>query len=396
MTRGAINAARHWLMAVIWLVAASARASNLVTLHSFSGPDGAGPAAPLFYHEGVLYGTSVSGGANGATSNCPGNNCGVLFAFTLANGTEQVLHSFSDGPGDGAYPKAPLIFDHGLLLGTTEGGGRFGQGTVFFLDPASDKMATLHNFRGGTDGGNPTAGLTKLNRFYFSTTTLGDGTIFQARALGPHEETLFDFNGTDGYDPLSGLTPYYGKLIGTAYEGGAGGAGNVFEFDPVTQNQTILYAFSGGADGGNPAGGVIMVDGQLFGTTYRGGASACACGTIFRLDPKSGTETVLYSFSGGHDGAYPQSTLVAASNAVYGTTRGAQSGCNGAGCGTLFRLDLKKEVFATLHEFTGGADGGLPLAGLIIHQKTLYGTTSLGGGSGCGGSGCGTIFALGS
>lgn len=176
---------------------------------------------------------------------------------------------------------------------------------------------------------------------------------------------------------------------------------------------TVLYNFTGGADGGVPQGGLIRdAAGNLFGTTYGGGntGNSCpfgsaGCGVVFSLDP-SGKETVLYTFSGGADGSEPYSgSLIrdAAGN-LYGTTSGGGntgSSCpNGAyGCGVVFKLTAQGRRYKVLYTFTGGADGSSPQSGLIRDKAgNLYGTTTLGGNttSSCvfGTSGCGVVFRV--
>jgi len=175
--------------------------------------------------------------------------------------------------------------------------------------------------------------------------------------------------------------------------GGADGQGTVFELD-TTGKETVLYSFTGGADGGRP-GSVLIADseGNLYGTT-EGGGKGCGtgCGVVFELSPqgKSWAENVLYTFcslSNCADGEEPvRGPLVrdAAGN-LYGTTYfgGAHHNCNENSCGVVFKLDTAgKET--VLHSFTGGADGAEPAAGLIMDNAgNLYGTTELGGDAQC-------------
>ncbi len=178
--------------------------------------------------------------------------------------------------------------------------------------------------------------------------------------------------------------------------------------------ESVLYAFTGSPDGQAPMGGLILdAAGNLYGTTQNGGTSAaCAenyggtCGTIFKLAP-DGTETTLYSFQGGADGALPQSVLVRdlAGN-LYGTTlMGGTGVCyqggSGYGCGTVFRLDPAGQE-TILHTFSlTTSDGALPYAGLRRDKAgNLYGTTTYGGistdpvGTCNAYGGCGTVFKI--
>jgi uncharacterized repeat protein (TIGR03803 family) len=117
------------------------------------------------------------------------------------------------------------------------------------------------------------------------------------------------------------------------------------------------------------------------------------CGVIYQVDPASGVETVLYSFTGGADGADLRGTLVYHDNALYGTAYGGgQPGCSSrSGCGTFYELDLATSRLTVLHAFSGGADGAAPNAGLLYSNGVLYGTTSEGGDAICD---CGTAFAI--
>lgn len=145
-----------------------------------------------------------------------------------------------------------------------------------------------------------------------------------------------------------------------------------------------LHSFTGGVDGGSPLYVKLLRDakGNLVGTTQLGGAYGF--GTVFRIDPR-GNETVLYSFSGGFDGAYPQAGLVAdpAGN-LYGTTTLGGAPCfeGQGGCGVVFELTASGE-YILLHSFLGvigGGDGGFPAASLLRDAHgNLFGTTAGGG-----------------
>jgi uncharacterized repeat protein (TIGR03803 family) len=180
-----------------------------------------------------------------------------------------------------------------------------------------------------------------------------------------------------------------GNLYGTASQGGITtttdcldlGCGVVYRLNAAGQ-QTVLYRFTGTADGIQPMAGVIRdAAGNLYGTTAGGGSSQR--GTVYKLDP-AGHHAVLYSFSGGADGGNPQSRVIrdAAGN-LHGTAMNGgvtnESICDGSGCGVIFKIDPSGHE-TVLYTFTGGSDGGLPQAGLIADLAgNLYGTTSEGG-----------------
>ena len=167
---------------------------------------------------------------------------------------------------------------------------------------------------------------------------------------------LYSFTGGDGSHPRATLiADVVGNLYGTTIDGGTGGQGTVFQLTP-TGTLNVLYSFTGGSDGALPFAGVIAdAAGNLYGTTNGGGASGQ--GTVFQLDP-SGTLNVLYSFTGGNDASPPGGDLLAdAVGNLYGTTTvgGAGTSCPG-GCGTVFQLTVPPQggVVSPLSGFTGG------------------------------------------
>jgi uncharacterized repeat protein (TIGR03803 family) len=294
--------------------------------------------------------------------------------------TYTLLHRFRVSPTDGANPHAGLIGDPaGNLYGTTDYGGAFGFGVVFKLDKTGETV--LYSFTGGADGGNPLAGLIRdaAGNLYGTTSyggASGWGVVFKLDTTGA--ETVLDTftPRADGVYPDAGLIgDSAGNLYGTTYDGGASNGGVVFKLD-TTRAETVLYSFTGGADGGHPEAGLIRDPaGNLYGATRWGGAFGC--GVVFKLDT-AGTETVLYSFTGRADGAYPVAGLIqdSAGN-LYGTTY--EGGASGLG--VVFKLDTTGTE-TVLHTFTGGTDGANPWAGLVRDLAgNLYGTTYDGGAS---------------
>src|SRR5262249_31151483 len=160
--------------------------------------------------------------------------------------------------------------------------------------------------------------------------------------------------------PNAALTPdSAGNLYGTAEYGGAHKQGVVFSLTPGGQ-ETVLHAFKGGRnDGGKPVAAIVFDSiGNLYGTTWDGGPDGN--GTVFRLAP-DGSETGLFAFSGGSNGANPGAKVLLQGGYLYGTTTyGGDNGCGGGtGCGVAFMLttDGKETV---LHAFHGGSDGSMP------------------------------------
>ena len=210
---------------------------------------------------------------------------------------------------------------------------------------------------------------------------------FAALASIPsHAQTfsvLYNFtNGNDGGNPAAGfVVDKLGNLYGTASAGGASGAGTVFEITAAGK-MVVLYSFKGGTDGATPLAGLYRgLSGNLFGTTSAGGATGN--GTVFEVTPK-GVEKVLYSFKGGADGSDPQGVLTMdkAGN-FYGTT--FAGGASGAG--TVFKITRSGQE-TVLHSF--GSLGTNPVAGVTFDKSgNLWGSTSTGGADGNG-----TVFEL--
>jgi uncharacterized repeat protein (TIGR03803 family) len=173
------------------------------------------------------------------------------------------------------------------------------------------------------------------------------------------------------------------------------------QLDSSSGYQTIYsFAESGKSnDGDRPLANLVEVSGLLYGTTQIGGTTnaACAlgCGTVYRVST-SGEERVIYRFKGRSDGAGPVAGLIVLNGALVGTTSGGGTGsaCTG-GCGTVFEVSTDGKSEEVLHSFTGGKDGADPVAGLTAIGGVLYGTTQYGGRVRhlCS-SGCGTVFRV--
>lgn len=210
-------------------------------------------------------------------------------------------------------------------------------------------------------------------------------------------QTLYGFTGgADGSFPYGDLiVDNAGILYGVTVTGGAFSRGTVFSLDPASGTLTTLYAFKDGTDGGNPQAGLALDGkGNLYGVAGAGGATAnCSvgCGTLFKLNIASRKFTVLHAFDGLSDGAQPFAATLLVGSTLYGTTSAGGTGgdCGQSGCGTLFKFDLSSKTFATVRELVA-ADGANPL-GKMVRAKSglLYGTTSA-----AGANGVGTVFSF--
>ena len=282
--------------------------------YAFTGAaDGANPENELIQaSDGKLYGIATGGGAYGN---------GVIFSFDPASGQEAALYSFH-GTSDGSpSPMGPgggplLQGADGNLYGTVGLGGSSGCncGVLFEYDLTTQTYTVLHAFTGGTDGSFP------------------QGNLVQDSSGNLYGET------TSGGDPsclLSGMQP---------------GCGTIFEYDPKSAQESIAHVFGSSAgDGLYPNTGMMLAsDGQFYGLTGNGGSTSnltaanAGYGTIFQFNPSTAQETVLYSFSGPPDGAFSEGegNLVQMPDGNFiGLTTGGGSGASPVG--TIFELYLK-------------------------------------------------------
>lgn len=306
-------------------------------LHSFDGSDGSDPRVGLLIGpSGTVSGTAWIGGALGA---------GNVFALNPSQGL-QPIYSFTGG-SDGAHPNSSLIRDsEGNFYGATWDGGNetscHSCGVVYKLDRTGEETV-LHTFNGGTDGANMVAGVVRDAQ---------------------------------------------GNLYGTTYQGGtghcsyqAGGCGIIFKLD-TSNNETILYTFEGGADGAAPFGGMVQdAAGNFYGTASFAGSELCSsgCGVVFKVD-SLGNFSVFHSFDGPNGWDPNGDLIIDRQGNIYGAT--ALGGAYNSG--VVYRLSATGEE-TLLYSFTGGADGAIPgQVRLLLYKGSLYGTTSAGGESGLG------------
>lgn len=303
---------------------------------------------PIAYNKN-LYGMTVTGTA--------GHGDGMVFGITQAAGKEILAHYFRGAPKDGARPAGGLRVAGGLLYGTTASGGS-----------------------GACPG-----------------TVRGCGTIFEVNPQTAGVEFVdysFKNASSDGQHPNGDLISAGGNLYGTTRSGGSGscsgGCGTVFAFDLSTGQERIVYSFqNNGADATNPNSGLIDVKGMLYGTAASGPGGN---GAVFEIDPSNGTESVVHSFAGGaNDGANPAGGLMSLNGVLYGTTaNGGLATCGSSGCGTVYQITVSSGQEGLLYRFNGGdSDGQQPIGGVVALDGTLYGTTEAGGENGRG-----SLFSL--
>jgi uncharacterized repeat protein (TIGR03803 family) len=334
----------------------------------------------------------------------------ALGSYAFASKRERTLYDFLGGD-NGNQPQTGVVFDgQGNIYGTTYYGGSYGWGTVFSLEPTSHgwKQKVLYSFLGSSDGFNPVGNLLiDANGNLYGTTLYGGtgvgctpgsydcgGTVFALKAengIWKHE-VLYSFCSVSGC--ADGAAPYglafdkAGNLIGSTDAGGTSceyGCGTVYKLTRSKQGWTekVLHQFSTEGDGYYPGLGGVSLDasGNIYGTTYAGGATGY--GIVFELKPgKHGwNELVLYNFTGsGNEDPTSGLTLDGKGN-IYGTTLGGTNTCSDSPCGAIFELTYSHHQWneTIIHEFEG-SDGDYPNPNLVLGKgETLYGTTLFGG-----------------
>ena len=425
-------------------------------LYGFTGTggDGADPWTWLVRDaKGNLYGTTRRGGDLSCINGVGNPGCGVVFELspeprggcpsgsnTGTGWCETVLHTFTESP-DGAAPEKSLLLDaKGNIYGITRDGGACRScGAVFMLSPPVAPSVTwtetvLYSAPPGEPGG--LLRDTKGN-LYVPTSdggTYGNGTAFMLAPPVPPgvtwtETTLYSFTGgTDGgFIGESLLQDKQGNLYGIARTGGdlacespdGDGCGAVYKLSPEPRGgcpsgsntgngwcETVLYSFTGGANGVEPGGLLRDTQGNLYGTTEGGGDLSCyapnGCGTVFKL-ATTGKLTVLYTFTNEADGVGSGVFLRDAKGNIYGAAyAGGDLSCttegNGGtviGCGTVFKLTPATATTTTLSSspnpstygeavtFTAVVTPAPPDGETVSFMKgtTVLGTGTLSGGS---------------
>lgn len=382
---------------------------NFTVIHGFSNGDATGyfPFSDLRRGPGgstKLYGTNLSGGANGL---------GAIYSIDTANGAVALVASF-DGyngalPGP-AYASSPQFrmtaaASGTLMYGITMNGGPSGYGTIYKLDTATNTLSLVAGLTQQTGCASPTpltlSGTSLYGGSYFGGIaagvnvaghTDGWGSSFSCTTTGTLKLTHSWFI-RDGYNPVSGPTaPISGYMYGTCYNGGLYNWGAIFKISSTTGAYSIIHHLNNYlGEGAYPQAGLFKAgDGAMYGTTTQGGSFGN--GTVFKITT-AGALTILHHFRGNLEGSVPYQKLVQGAGtdkALYGCLyQGGPSGF-----GSVFKIDTAGKSFQVLHYFSG-ADGTNPGNQLTVEPDASGNTKALYGGCQYGGvNNSGTIFKI--
>jgi uncharacterized repeat protein (TIGR03803 family) len=359
-------------------VACAPRAESVLWSFGSSG-DGKSPYGSSLIQgsDGNFYGMTTGGGANGN---------GAVIKITSA-GAESVLYSFGSS-GDGASPEGSLIQgSDGNFYGMTTLGGAHNEGAVIKITPAGAE-SLLWSFGSSGDGAYPNGSSLiqgSDGNFYGMTAgggANGGGAVIKITPAGA-ESVLWSFGSSgDGASPIGGslIQGSDGNFYGMTYWGPANGPGAVIKITPAGA-ESVLWSFGGTGDGAYPFSNSLIQgsDGNFYGMTTSGGANGK--GAVIKITP-SGAESVLWSFGSSGDGVYPQGSLIQGSD---GTFYGMTTGGGALGPGAVIKI-TPAGAESVLWSFGSSGDGASPFFGSLVQGSDghLYGMTYGGGANGVG------------
>jgi len=367
--------------AVLALASPAAAQVDFQVIHEFDGTNGASPYGHLIAADGRLY---------GMTAGDTVGNTGMVFSIKPDGSDYTVLHHFQGQPSDGAWPHGSLYLFENILYGMTWAGGCAGTncpnqdgngcGTAFSIQTGGSGYQVLWTFAcGGADewASLPNAHFISDGSLLYGTTSTGGGfdggTVFSLKPDGSELNILHSFNAfttAEGNQPAGGLVLDDGVLYGTTFEGGQADMGTVFSLQTDGSNFATLHSFTG-SDGELTESSLILAGGRLYGVTAAGGDYDQ--GVVFSLRTDGSDYRVIHSFD-GVDGAGAIEGVVLAGDTLYGVTV-----ANGpVDFGVIYSLKTDGSDYTVLHRFNW-TDGSWIDGRLLLVGDTFYGLASHGG-----------------
>jgi uncharacterized repeat protein (TIGR03803 family) len=321
----------------------------------------------------MLYGTTVTG--NNSTEH------DTIFKINPDGTGFTVLMNF-DSPTTGGNCLGGLLLGlDGVLYGTTFTGGEEGGGTVFKLNQDGSDFAVLKHLDSATTGGGSYARLLEIDKVLYGTTYLGGdtgrGTIFKLNQDGSDFSVVLHFkNSTGGHTTAAVTQGPDGALYGTTVHGGSFLYGTIFKVNTDGRAYTVLRHLDGATTGAYSQSRLLVgADGALYGTASEGGAFAG--GTIFKLNPDGTGFTVLKSLDSPAEGVFPYAGLIQTDDGkLYGTALFGGT----YDWGTVFEINPDGTDYRILKRFDYATTGAVLYAGLMKGPDgALYGAAAYGG-----------------
>lgn len=323
-------------------------------------PNGSYPLGMLMNAaNGMLYGLTYSGGTG---------NLGVIFEYNPATDIYTKKFDFEIS-SNGSNPAASFVqLSNGLLYGTTAYGGANGVGVLFEYDPETNIYTKKIDFVSVTKGAYPSGDLLLASngKLYGMTQQGGAnnyGVLYEYDPITNVFTKKIDFAGSaNGRNPYGALVQASNaKLYGMTNSGGTGSVGSLFEYDIATNTMTKKVDFSGTSNGSYPYGSLkLAANDKLYGMTNLGGANGL--GILFEYDPLGGTFTKKIDFDGTANGSKPRGSLMEALNGkLYGMTYDGGSNNNGV----LFEYNISTNLLTKKIDFNS-LTGENPMYGHLI------------------------------
>ena len=338
-------------------------------LYNFNTTNGENPIGDLIISGSTLYGMASSGGADGF---------GCIFSIGTNGSGYTDIHDFTGTSTDGQYPTADLTLYNGLLYGMTQQGGANGWGVIFSITPNGSGFQVLSSFGSGSNSGSqPTGSLVLSGNMLYGCAgggVNGNGTIFSFNPVGNVYTDLYDFTTASGVTPSGTIAFSHGVFYGPA-AGGVGNDGFIYAVDSNGSNFQTLVTFTGtnGVEPG-PYQKLVVSGTTLYGMANAGGASGN--GLVFSVSTTGSGFKDLYDFTGNEgNGAAPQGSLILNGSTLYGMTTGAGGSYS---AGLIFSISTSGSGFTDLSNFNSSG-GAFPEGGLVLSNNVLYGMAYSGG-----------------
>jgi uncharacterized repeat protein (TIGR03803 family) len=352
---------------VIFFLGISLCRSQFSTLLSFDSNNGKSPTSNLTLSGNELYGITPFGGSN---------SLGCIFKINTDGSGYTKLHDFAMSDNCfGIY--GSLVLSGDVLYGMSISGGANSKGCIFKINTDGNGLTPIFNFSGTADGASPMGSLTLSGDVLYGMTKLGGinnlGCIFVINTNGSGFNRLFSFSGTpDGSKPIGSLLLSGNALYGMTPSGGASDLGCIFTIHTDGSDYTNLFDFDGGDDGESPFGSLVLMGTTLFGMTYGGGGYGMGSLFSYEIDGAGYKTLIDFNLPRGYQ---PNGSLAIVGNSLFGLT--SKGGYYDYGC--IFQYDIDIEGFTIDWEFDSAMYGSYPQADLVYSGYALYGMTSFGG-----------------